>query len=178
MSTEVPSEVLNGRYRLMRIIGEGGFGTVYLAEDVQLLQRQVVVKILRSVNHQWFLKKFNQEMEALTRMDHPGVVGILDTGRTAEGQPFLVMQYIKGQTLREALEALPAPMPLPRFADLLRQISEALEAAHQQGIWHRDLKPENIMLQTSPGAERVRLIDFGIAGVFRKSLATRRHLLA
>jgi class 3 adenylate cyclase len=169
MSTEVPSEVLNGRYRLMRQIGEGGFGTVYLAEDVQLLQRQVVVKILRSVNHQWFLKKFNQEMEALTRMDHPGVVGILDTGRTAEGQPFLVMQYIKGQTLREALEALTAPMPLPRFADLLRQISEALEAAHQQGIWHRDLKPENIMLQTPPGAERVRLIDFGIAGVLNST---------
>jgi class 3 adenylate cyclase/predicted Ser/Thr protein kinase len=169
MSTEVPSEVLNGRYRLLRAIGEGGFGKVYLAEDTQLLQRQVVVKILRSSHDQWFLKKFNQEMEALTRLDHPGVVGILDTGRTSEGQPFLVMQFIKGETLRDALEALTAPMPLVRFANLIRQIAEALEAAHQQGIWHRDLKPENIMLQTSAGAERARLIDFGIAGVMNST---------
>src|ERR1019366_1320130 len=108
-------------------------------------------------------QKFQQEMEALARIDHPGVVGVLDHGLTAEGKQFLVMQYIEGETLRNALE--PGSMDFKRAAGLIRQVGRALAAAHEKGVWHRDLKPENIMLQRLGGEEHVKLIDFGIAGI-------------
>ncbi len=145
---------------------------VYLARDRQLLSKRVVVKVLLEESSQdpWVQKKFLQEMEALSRIDHPGVVGALDTGETPDGQQFLVMQYVEGSTLRQALE--PGGMALARAADLLRQIGQALGAAHDKGVWHRDLKPENIMLQSPAGGEEhIRLIDFGIAGIKDSSFA-------
>ena len=102
-------------------------------------------------------------MEALSRIDHPGVVGVLDTGLTAEGKQFLVMQYIEGQTLRSAIGK--GGVSLQRAATIIRQIGQALAAAHEKGVWHRDLKPANIMLQTLGGEDHVKLIDFGIAGI-------------
>jgi TolB-like protein/class 3 adenylate cyclase/Flp pilus assembly protein TadD len=111
----------------------------------------------------WIRQKFLQEMEALSRIDHPGVVGVLDSGLTAEGKQFLVMQYIEGVTLRSAIE--PGGMNFGRAAGIIRQIGQALAAAHEKGVWHRDLKPENIMLQRLGGEDHVKLIDFGIAGI-------------
>jgi eukaryotic-like serine/threonine-protein kinase len=158
--------VLKDRYRIVRELGHGGFGTVFLAHDRQLHDRPVVVKIKldHAVEDPWFERKFSEEIRALTLIDHPGVVGVLDNGRTVDGKPFLVMQYIDGTTLRAALT--PEGLALDRVASLVRQIGQALGAAHDRKIWHRDLKPENIMLQMLPGGdERVRLIDFGIATV-------------
>ena len=107
------------------------------------------------------MRRFHDESEALARIDHPGVVGALDSGTLADGRPFLVMQFIDGVTLRTALSA--GRLPLNRASSILRQIGHALGAAHRNGIIHRDLKPENIMLQTSAEGDRARLIDFGIA---------------
>jgi serine/threonine protein kinase len=158
--------ILKERYEIERELGRGGMSVVYLAKDRQLLSKRVVVKILLEETSQdpWVRQKFLQEMEALARIDHPGVVGALDTGETPDGKQFLVMQYVEGVTLRQALEA--GPLPLERAANLIRQIGQALGAAHDKGVWHRDLKPENIMLQSPAGGEEyIRLIDFGIAGI-------------
>lgn len=161
----LPGSVLSNRYRIDRPIGKGGFGLVYLAHDQQLHQKPVVVKVLEESGGQdeWLQTKFRKECEALARIDHPGVVGVLDQG-TAEGRLFLVMQFVDGVTLRSALEK--GPLELSRAASLLSQTAEALTAAHDQGVYHRDLKPENIMVRKLPtGREQAVIIDFGIAGV-------------
>jgi serine/threonine protein kinase len=158
--------LLNGRYLIVRELSSGGFGKVFLAQDQQLHNRSVVVKIQldRAIDDPWFEKKFSEELRALALIDHPGVVGALDSARTPDGRPFLVMQYVEGQPLRSAISA--DGMPLDRAANIIRQIGQALGAAHDKGIWHRDLKPENIMLQMLPGGEEhVRLIDFGLATI-------------
>jgi class 3 adenylate cyclase/tRNA A-37 threonylcarbamoyl transferase component Bud32 len=154
-----------GRYEIERPLGRGGMSAVYLAKDHQLLAKRVVVKVLLDDMNEdpWMRQKFFQEMEALARIDHPGVVGVLDTGQTPEGKQFLVMQYVEGQTLRAAIE--PGGMPIAKAASLIRQIGQALGAAHDAGVWHRDLKPENVMLQQAGGDVYAKLIDFGIAGI-------------
>ncbi len=157
--------VLKDRYEIVREIGRGGMSMIYLARDRQLLSKQVVIKVLleESGVDAWMRQKFLQEMEALARVDHPGVVGALDTGVTPDGKQFLVMQYVEGTTLRAAID--PGGMNLVRAAGIIRQIGQALSAVHEKGVWHRDLKPDNIMLQTLGGDDHVKLIDFGIAGI-------------
>jgi serine/threonine protein kinase/TolB-like protein len=160
-----PPATIGDRYDVERELGRGGMSVVYLARDRQLLAKRVVVKVLLEETSQdpWMRQKFQQEMEALARIDHPGVVGVLDSGLTVDGQRFLVMQYIEGATLRSAIE--PGGMNCARAAGLIRQIGQALAAAHEKGVWHRDLKPENVMLQCLGGEDHVKLIDFGIAGI-------------
>jgi serine/threonine protein kinase len=161
----LPGGILQERYRLDRQLGQSGFGVVYLAYDERLHQKPVVVKFLTGVapRDEWFRKKFGDEIAALARIDHPGVVGILDAGQTPSGNPFIVMQYIEGRTLRSEIES--GPMDRERVARIIRQVGQALSAAHSRGVQHRDLKPGNIMVQPSSGGEIVRLIDFGIASI-------------
>lgn len=157
--------VLKGRYHVQRRLGSGGIGIVYLAEDTTLLGRPVVVKFLHAFSERdpARLRKFRQEIEALARIDHPGVVTAFDAGEAEDGAPFLVMQYVEGQTLRQIIDA--GKVDLHRAASILRQLGDALQAAHDKKVIHRDLKPENIMLQQIGGGEIVKLIDFGIARV-------------
>src|SRR2546423_8596429 len=167
--TTLPQQSLNGttldsRYSIEKQIGQGGVGIIYLARDQKLHDKPVVIKVLheKSLQDSWVVQKFQQEKEALARVDHPGVVGILDTGELPDGKPYLVMQYIDGVTLRSQIK--PEGMSLERAAEIIRQTGRALSAAHDRGIFHRDLKPENIMLQTfGSGEEQVKIIDFGIA---------------
>src|SRR5438067_108483 len=157
-------KTLDERYFIESELGQGGVGAVYLASDRKLHDKHVVIKILldKSLQNSWVVQKFQQEKEALARVDHPGVVGILDTGELPDGKPYLVMQYIDGVTLRSQIK--PEGMPLERTAEIVKQIGRALGAAHDRGIFHRDLKPENIMLQTfGSSEEQVKIIDFGIA---------------
>ena len=156
---------LKERYLLQRELGRGGFGVVYLAADEQLLSRPVVVKIMLSAKaDSWERRKFRDEIEALARLNHPGIVSVLDSGETEEGRPFLAMEDVEGKPLRAVIR--PEGMDLGSVADLIRQIGGALGAAHRKGIWHRDLKPDNIMIQTlEDGDQRIKLIDFGIATV-------------
>lgn len=161
-------QVLSERYRISRTLAGGGFGVVYLADDTHVLNKHVVVKVLRHKLDEdgagWFLRKFRQECEALARIDHPGVIGIRDQGETPEGQHFLVLDYVHGAPLRSIMA--PGGLPLKRVAGILRQLGEALHAAHAQGVCHRDLKPENIMLKDlGGGREMVVVIDFGVAVV-------------
>ncbi len=158
---------LKGRYRIERLLGRGGLGAVYLAHDLQLHNKPVVVKVVRdnpNVGAEWVLKKFREEIKALARIDHPGVVGSLDAGEMPDGKPYIVMQYVEGDSLRTVMRS--GALTHERIARLVRQICQALTAAHEKGVVHRDLKPENIMVQTiGPDEEYARLIDFGIATV-------------
>jgi serine/threonine protein kinase len=171
--TNYGGTLLKDRYLIEGELGRGGIGVVYLARDQQLMQRRVVIKVLlesseNSLHTPWFRKKFDQEIEALVRIDHPGVVGVLDVGAMPDGKPFFVMQFVEGVTLRSLLqkEAQPAKFDLARAAHIVRQIGVALTAAHDKGIVHRDLKPENVMAQIpQDGEEVIKLIDFGIATV-------------
>lgn len=157
---------LKGRYLIERELGRGRIGVVYLARDEQLISKRVVIKVLleETEENEWFKKKFRHELEALARIDHPGVVGVLDAGETADGKAYLVMQFIEGCNLRSLIQI--DGMDLERTALLFRQIGHALSAAHEKGVYHRDLKPENIMVQDlGEGDELVKVVDFGIAKV-------------
>ncbi len=174
--TAYDGALLKDRYVIEGELGRGGIGIVYLARDMQLLQRRVVIKVLlqdteNSTHTPWFKKKFEQEIEALVRLDHPSIVGVLDAGAMPDGKPFFVMQFVEGETLRSLIKG--ELMDLARIAHIVRQIGNALSAAHDKGIVHRDLKPENVMVQTtSDGEEIVKLIDFGIATVKDSQVAT------
>lgn len=168
--------LLKGRYLIERELGRGGLGAVFLARDQQLVNRAVVIKVLIAKDgeeryNRWYLKKFKQEMEALARINHPGVVGVLDTGEMPDGKPFLIMQFVEGQTLRKVM--IEQGMDFDRVANIVRQMGQALATAHQKGVYHRDLKPENIMLEDlGRGREQVKLIDFGVARIKDSQVAT------
>jgi len=172
--------ILKDRYLIERELGRGGIGVIYLAQDKQLLSRRVVIKVLLEETlaadvQEWFKKKFQQEVEALARIDHPCVVGVLDAGTMPDGKPYLVMQYIEGKNLRSLLQS--SGMNLEWVARIIRQIGHALNAAHDKEVYHRDLKPENIMLQILAGGEElVKLIDFGIARVKHSQIATSTEI--
>ena len=159
---------LENRYYIEKELGKGGVGVVYLALDRKLHNKRVVVKVLLEefLRNEWVLVKFKQEKEALALIDHPGVVGILDCGELSNGEPYIVMQYVDGTSLRSLIAAQPAGMDLEDCASIIKQITTALNAVHEKGIYHRDLKPENIMLQKfGNGAGQVKIVDFGIAKV-------------
>jgi serine/threonine protein kinase len=175
-SNEYLGLALKDRYLIERVLGRGGLGLVFLARDKQLLNRAVVIKVLiaeRGEQHYdaWFHKKFKQEIEALARINHPGVVGVLDTGEMPDGKPFLVMQFVEGVTLRSVM--IPQGMDFDRVGAIIRQMGQALAAAHEKGVYHRDLKPENVMLEEiGGGRQQVKLIDFGVARVKASEVAT------
>lgn len=178
-STALPNNfglLLKDRYLIERELGRGGLGVVYLARDTQLVNRAVVIKVLVAEGSDerynlWYQRKFKQEMEALARINHPGVVGVFDTGEMPDGKPFLVMQFVEGQTLRSVM-ILPG-MEFGRVANIVRQMGQALTAAHEKGVFHRDLKPENIMLEDlGRGHEQVKLIDFGVARITDSEVGT------
>ncbi|MGH9752877.1 MAG: protein kinase domain-containing protein [Blastocatellia bacterium] len=168
-SGPAPGGRIKERYLIERELGRGGVGVVFLARDERLHGMPVVIKFLLDAagQNKWLTGKFSQEAEALTRINHPGVVRVIDRDISDDGRPFFVMEFIKGRPLRDVMNrGTPGAMDLAYVAHLARQAGSALHAAHQQGVFHRDLKPENIMLeQLSGGDEQIKLIDFGIAKV-------------
>lgn len=156
---------IENKYLIERVLGHGGMGKVYLARDLTLHNKPVVVKVLleASLKDDYVVRKFRQEVEALARIDHPGVVSVLGAGELPDGKPYIVMQYVNGVTLRSQIPV--EGMDLERAAHILKQIGAALEHVHEQRIFHRDLKPDNIMIQSLHGTELVKVVDFGIAKV-------------
>ncbi len=168
---------LDGRFFIEKNLTDegadaGGIGVVYLASDEKLMGKQVVVKILqaRSLEHADLVRKFQHEKEALIRLDHPGIVRILDSGNLSDGNPFMVMEFIGGHSLRRELRTNNR-IPLDKAAHIIASVMDALGAAHTKKVLHRDIKPENIMLTPQDGPDRIRLIDFGIARVGESQLA-------
>lgn len=160
-----PGTELKQRYRVESVLASSGFATVYRAVDRTLADKPVVIKVLDRIYRSATLRAaFESEVRALSRIRHPNVVGISDTGDLPDGTPFLVLDFVPGISLREELRH--GPMPPSRAVKLLRGLGQALSAAHKIGILHLDLKPENVIL-SEPGTteEVVTLIDFGIARI-------------
>jgi serine/threonine protein kinase len=154
---------IDDRYLIERELGQGGMSQVYVALDLKLKRQAVVIKILSEalVHDSYARQKSEQEVEALLRIDHPGVVRVLDVGQLSDERPYIVMPYVDGETLRRQIPA--EGMNLNRVAAILKQIGAALEHVHEKGIFHRDLKPENILIKRD--TDSVVLLDFGIAKV-------------
>jgi serine/threonine-protein kinase len=160
--TDLSGQTLMGRYKLVEKIGEGGMGTVYLGRHLTL-GRRLAVKVLHEEYTRLFRSRFLQEAKAASQITHDHVVKITDYGELASGQPFLVMEYLDGETLDRTL-AREKPLPWARVRGLAMQICRALQAAHDLGIVHRDIKPENIFRTLKDdGDEQLKVLDFGIA---------------
>src|SRR6478609_3397781 len=147
-----------GPYEILAPLGAGGMGEVYRARDTRLA-RDVAIKVLPEVltKDADRLRRFEQEARTIAALNHPNILGIHDIG-TNNGAPFLVSEFLDGETLREKLAA--GPLPLRRAIECALGIAQGLAAAHEKGIVHRDLKPENVFL-TRNG--RVKILDFGLA---------------
>ncbi len=157
------SLVLDGRFRVVRLLGHGGMGFVYLAEQVSL-GRPVAIKVLRNdlPLTAGFSERFRREALLLSSVEHPAVVRVIDYGAHGDS-PCLVMEYVEGETLEKVLER-DAPLSVERAERILTQLAQGLAAIHAKGIVHRDLKPENVVITIgSDGVEQARLLDFGIA---------------
>jgi len=157
--------VLDDRYALRSVLGFGGMGTVFRAEQLSM-GREVAVKVLRTdmVHDEQAVRRFLTEARAASRLKNPHTVSVFDFGRTADGVLYLVMELLEGRTLADAMDQERRPMGLERAVRLVHQILDALEEAHGQGILHRDLKPENIfLLEGANGREFAKVLDFGVA---------------
>lgn len=168
MSQVMVSQTIAGRYRIAARIGAGGMGEVFRAKDLTL-GRMVAIKVLPDglAARPGFVERFRAEAQAAARLSHPGVVQVHDWG-SDDGSYFMVMEYVRGRTLREILAARGALEPA-QAAAVLDPLLAALEAAHESGLVHRDVKPENIMVTT--GGD-VKVTDFGIARMAEESDAT------
>jgi serine/threonine-protein kinase len=150
-----------GAYTLEDRISEGGMATIYLARHA-LLKRPTAIKILKKhVATDEFIHRFEREVQLASQLLHPNTVEIYDFGRTAEGQPYYVMEYLDGVTLAE-LVAHSGRIPSGRVIHILRQVAAALREAHLRGMVHRDVKPENVMLCRRGEDDVVKLLDFGL----------------
>jgi eukaryotic-like serine/threonine-protein kinase len=156
--------VLDSKYRLDARLGQGGMGTIYKATHLRL-DKSVAVKLINpnlSTDAE-FVRRFQREAKAASRLEHPNIAVAHDFGATTDGTLYMVMEFVDGQTLRDVLRA-DGPLDPPRIVRILRQVADALERAHEQSVVHRDLKPQNIMLAKGrKGQEVVKLLDFGIA---------------
>jgi tRNA A-37 threonylcarbamoyl transferase component Bud32/tetratricopeptide (TPR) repeat protein len=176
-----PGVTLNkGRYVINELLERGGMALVYLARDTKL-DMPVVIKVLRedlieTDQRAWFEHRFWQEITALTKINHPGVVSIFDFDQLDDGRTYLVMKYVNGLSLRSYIP--PQGLDLETVARLIHKIGGALAAAHDQGVVHGDLKPENIMVECKGEEEHVHLIDFGMAIVRETSTAFRSNYIA
>jgi len=162
-------ELLAGRYRVLRRLGAGGMGTVYLAEHVHL-GRLTAVKVLCPPlcdDDPSAERRFRQEALVVARVRHPSVAQVYDFDRGPDGQFLLAMEYVEGETVAQRLER-DGPFPLPEAIGVLRIVADALNHVHWSGILHRDLKPQNIILG-SGGV--VKLVDFGVAHEMAQLLA-------
>jgi hypothetical protein len=164
--------LIQDRFRMERRIGQGGMGVVYEARDLEL-DRPVAMKFLhdRRMGDASAMSRFRREARVLASFQHPNVVTIFDAGWVANGRGFLVMELLRGVTLRRELAAK-GPLPLSRISEILRGVCSAVGAAHQRSIVHRDLKPENVLLTEQQGGIVPKVLDFGIAALIDPNEST------
>ncbi|MBI5481769.1 MAG: serine/threonine protein kinase [Deltaproteobacteria bacterium] len=160
---EPPPEIIAGRYHVTDFIGAGGYGAVYKAVD-QRLQKTVAVKLLtgKSSRSEQTIRRFRVEALAASRLTHPAIVAVTDFDVLRDGRPFLVMEYVVGETLDRHL-ATAGRLEPARAARIARVICSALAAAHRDQVIHRDLKPANIIVGEVDGELTVKILDFGVA---------------
>lgn len=159
-------------YRLIRLLGSGGMGEVWLAEQERPVKRPVALKILGwGVSSKEGLARFDAECQALARMVHPGIARMFDAGANPDGRPCLAMEYVPGVPITEYCDL--QRLDLPKRIELFRQVCLAVQHAHQNGVIHRDLKPANILVHAADGAPQAKIIDFGVAKAIGQPLTSQ-----
>ncbi len=169
--------IIDGRYKIVELLGEGGMGAVFAAEQLRL-QKDVAVKIIlpEFVDDAQILARFQREAMATAKIEHPHVASAIDFGPLPEGGMFLVIQLVRGRSLRELL-GIQKRMPWQQACTVAGQIADGLAAAHNLGIVHRDLKPDNILLETKEdGSYIAKVLDFGIARIVPESDMTEGNV--
>src|SRR5579863_2526162 len=151
-----------GRYRVLSPLGEGGMGTVYLAEQLEPIRRRVALKVVKlGMDTAQVLARFHNERQALAVMDHPNIAQIFDAGATPKGRPYFVMEYIEGAPITQYCDG--KRMTIGQRLELFLAVCRAVQHAHQKGVVHRDLKPSNVLVMEQDGMPVPKVIDFGIA---------------
>ncbi|HZN36336.1 MAG TPA: serine/threonine-protein kinase, partial [Pirellulaceae bacterium] len=167
-----PGTIVADRYKLLEQIGEGGMGTVWVAEQIEPIKRRVALKLIKpGMDSRQVLSRFEAERQALALMDHPHIARVFDGGLTAEGRPFFVMEYVKGVPITDYCDQ--ARLPIAERLALLISVCQAVQHAHQKGIIHRDLKPSNILVCLYDGQPVPKVIDFGLAKAMHQPLTER-----
>ncbi len=151
-----------GPYRLAHLIGEGGMGEVWLADQLEPVRRKVALKVIKAgMDTKQVVARFESERQALALMDHPAIAKVFDGGSTAEGRPYFVMEYVAGVPITEHCDT--HKLSMTARLELFTQVCEGVQHAHQKAIIHRDLKPSNILVSLVDGKAQPKIIDFGIA---------------
>ena len=159
---DTPKADVLGPYKLLRKLGEGGMGQVWLADQTAPLRRQVAIKLIRGgMFDSSALQRFQSERQSLAIMDHPSIAKIFDAGATPDGQPYFVMEYVPGVPITDYCDQ--KRLKIVERLKLFIKVCEAVQHAHQKAILHRDLKPANILVQEIDGKPVARIIDFGLA---------------
>ena len=154
-----------GPYRVVKRLGDGGFGSVFLCEQSEPIKRQVAVKVLHQrFNSPTAPQRFEEERILLSRMDHPGIARVLDAGKTETGHPYIAMEHIDGSSITAYCDE--HKLSVDQRVELCIQACKAIQHAHQKGVIHRDIKPSNILVDEVDGKPRVKVIDFGVSKAF------------
>jgi serine/threonine protein kinase len=169
--TEAMGTVI-GPYKLLQQLGEGGMGTVFMAEQTEPVQRKVALKIIKpGSDTRQVIARFEQERQALAMMDHPNIAKVLDAGTTAAGRPYFVMELVKGIRITKYCDQ--QHLTLQERLELFIPVCQAVQHAHQKGIIHRDLKPSNVLIALYDGKPIPKVIDFGVAKATAQKLTER-----
>ncbi|MBL8727964.1 MAG: serine/threonine protein kinase [Planctomycetes bacterium] len=161
-----------GHFKLLQKIGEGGFGTVWMAEQREPVKRRVALKILKpGMDTRQVLARFDAERQALAMMDHPNIARVFDAGATQHGRPYFAMEYIRGVTILEYCDR--EKLDTRRRLELFMQVCNAIQHAHQKGVIHRDIKPTNVLVTLHDGVPVPKVIDFGVAKALHADLTDR-----
>ena len=155
-------ETFAQHFRLVRRLGEGGMGQVWLAEQTSPVRRQVAIKLIRAgIYDETIVQRFQSERQSLAIMDHPAIAKVFDAGTTSQGQPYFVMEYVPGLPITEYCDQ--KRLRISDRLELFIQVCEGVQHAHQKAVIHRDLKPANVLVQEIDGKPVPRIIDFGLA---------------
>ncbi len=158
-----------GPYRVHSLLGEGGFGAVYLAEQVEPVRRRVALKVIKpGMDSRAVIARFEAERQALALMDHPGIAKVFDAGLAESGRPYFAMEYVPGEPITRYCEH--ERVGVDERLRLLIQVCEAVQHAHMKGVLHRDLKPGNVLVALVDGKPAIKIIDFGVAKALNQRL--------
>ncbi|MEO8275426.1 MAG: serine/threonine-protein kinase [Thermoanaerobaculia bacterium] len=167
---EVAHPQVIGQYKILEVLGQGGMGTVYLAEQTEPIRRQVAIKLIRSSRRDaQFTHRFESERQALARMSHPCIAQVYEAGDTADGQPFFVMEHVPGEPITRFCDR--EKLTIDQRLDLFIAVCRGIHHAHQKGILHRDIKPANILVAQEQGVPVPKIIDFGVAKALDSKVA-------
>ena len=172
----MPGTTVAGRYRLLEAIGEGGMGTVWMAEQRVPVKRLVALKLIKlGMASKTVLARFEAERQALALMDHPNIAKVLDGGTSEDGRPYFVMELVRGIPLTQYCDE--RRLSISERLDLFVQICQAVQHAHQKGVIHRDIKPTNILVTEHDGRPVPKVIDFGLAKALQGAHALTEQTL-